>query len=71
MNKDKISEAKARASEVIDGFRLPNQQIARDVMNLVDALETAGREMDALKKRIAGIDNISKIFGKMECHDEK
>ena len=65
MDKDQIAAAKARAAEVVNGFKRVTEQNARDAMKLVEALELRDRQISAMKKRMLAdaLTNASK-YGK-------
>jgi len=52
MTPEQIQKAKARAEEVVDGFRSPKNQNARDALNLAKALQQLHKTNDALYKRL-------------------
>lgn len=59
MNSEQIAAAKARATEVTNGFKCATGRNARDALNLVTELETRDREIAGLKRQLAESQNKS------------
>lgn len=64
MNQEEVKEAKARAAEVVNGFRVVREQNARDALKLAHECETKDRQIDALKRWLLA-DNLSKAAGNL------
>lgn len=53
-----IEEARARAQAVVDGFKMPNQQNARDAAKLAEQLIARERQVATLAQRLAAKDRM-------------
>lgn len=52
MEKEQIAAAKARAEDVVNGFKRVTEQSARDALKLAEELERRERQIAAMKKRM-------------------
>jgi hypothetical protein len=56
MDETQIKNAKARADEVVNGFKRPSTQNARDAQKLAEFVILQDRQITALKRRILADD---------------
>ena len=68
MTVKQIEEAKARAQAIVDGFKTPSQQCARDAARLAEQLLARERQVTALAERVSvaersKLDPFGGIFG--------
>lgn len=53
MDKEQVAAAKARAEEVVNGFKRVSDRIARDAVRLAETIEAKDRMIEALEKKLA------------------
>ena len=56
MDKEQVQAAKARAAEVVNGFKCVTERNARDALTLAEECEAKDRQIDAMKKRMLADD---------------
>lgn len=52
MDTQQVQAAKARAAEVVNGFKCATERNARDALKLAEACEAKDRQIAAMKKRM-------------------
>lgn len=67
MKPSEIAEAKARATDVVNGFKRVTDRIARDSLRLADALEQANAELAVL---YAANDRTNEVLKKAKTVEE-
>lgn len=56
MNDEQVQAAKARAAEVVNGFKCVTERNARDALKLAEACEAKDRQIAAMKRRMLADD---------------